>query len=386
MTKLSIAFALCAGLAAAVGVAEARRAPIEYAANRPSAAPSASASNNDLAGGDAGSYGYGGVNSSQGDGVVIDLRRDGSSPIQPPAELQPAAAPSSPPPAQAPAVGQGRPGWLENERVGPPYQANGRWYVPAAEPGYEATGTASWYGPTFHGGRTASGEIYDQEAITAAHPTLPIPSLVQVTNLENGREVIVRVNDRGPFVGDRILDLSHGAAQVLGVERNGTARVHIRYLGPAPRHYGDPAAPAAVISASASAPSSASRVQTAEAEEEGPASLLPPHAQAASMTPATPAPVSVQSVGYQPPAPTPVASASGAYFVQVGAFSDVENAHRAQAAVSRAGQASVDVRRTSTGTELFRVRVGPFASRELADAARRDVVALGYAESVVATP
>jgi rare lipoprotein A len=274
-------------------------------------------------------------------------------------------------------MGQGRPAWLENERVGPPYQANGRWYVPAAEPGYEATGTASWYGPTFHGGRTASGEIYDQEAITAAHPTLPIPSLVQVTNLENGREVIVRVNDRGPFVADRVLDLSHGAAQVLGVERNGTARVHIRYLGPAPRHFGDPAAPLQT-----SAPSLAPLVQNVSTEE-GPASLLPPRVQADA--PAPPAAATVQSVAYQPPAPMPVA-ANGSYFVQVGAFSDVDNAHRVQTAVSSAGQTAVDVRRTGSGAELFRVRIGPFASRGEAEAARRSAVALGYAESVVAAP
>jgi len=248
--------------------------------------------------------------------------------------------------------------------------------VPAAEPGYEATGMASWYGPTFHGGRTASGEIYDQEAITAAHPTLPIPSLVQVTNLENGREVIVRVNDRGPFVADRVLDLSHGAAQVLGVERNGTARVHIRYLGPAPRHYGDAAAPPL-----SSTPSSAPPLQSTNAEE-GPASLLPPpRTQLESPAPATAS--AVQSVAYQAPAPTPVA---GSYFVQVGAFSDVDNAHRAQTAVSSAGQASIDVRRTSTGTELFRVRVGPFAGRDEAEAARRSVAALGYSESVVVAP
>jgi rare lipoprotein A len=272
--------------------------------------------------------------------------------------------------------GQGRPAWLENERVGPPYQANGRWYVPAAEPGYEATGLASWYGPTFHGGRTASGEVYDQEAITAAHPTLPLPSLVQVTNLENGREVIVRVNDRGPFVGDRILDLSHGAAQVLGVERTGTARVHIRYLGPAPRRFSDPAAPLQTP-----APSSSPPLQSVSAEEGGPASLLPPASQVQS-----PAPASVQQVTFAPPAPMPVAAPSGGYFVQVGAFSDVDNAHRVQANVASAGQVAVDVRRNGVGAELFRVRIGPFVSRDEAEAARASVAARGYPESVVVAP
>ncbi|MBI3440072.1 MAG: septal ring lytic transglycosylase RlpA family protein [Proteobacteria bacterium] len=372
MNRVSFAVALCVGVTTLTGVADARHAPIEYAADRSSVTPASSG--NDLAGGDARSYGYG-VSSAQGDGVVVDLR-----PGAPPQTGQPnSASPASPPsPTQVSATGQSRPAWLENERVGPPYQANGRWYVPAAEPGYEATGTASWYGPTFHGGRTASGEIYDQEAITAAHPTLPIPSLVQVTNLENGREVIVRVNDRGPFVGDRILDLSHGAAQVLGVERNGTARVHIRYLGPAPRHYGDAAAP---IQASAPPPPPPAQ---APIGEQDPTSLLPPRAQVVATAPATAE--DVQPVTFQPTTPTPLATSSGSYFVQVGAFSDVDNAHRAQAAVSGAGQASVDVRRTRAGTELFRVRVGPYASREAADAARRTVIAQGYAESVVVAP
>lgn len=358
LNKLSFAVAACASLMAMSGAAEARRAPIEYAGDSPSA------SSNDLAGGDARSYGYG-ASSSQG--ALLDLRRPGDA----------TSAPAPQP--QASTQGQGRPAWLENERVGPPYQANGRWYVPAAEPGYEATGTASWYGPTFHGGRTASGEIYDQEAITAAHPTLPLPSLVQVTNLENGREVIVRVNDRGPFVGDRILDLSHGAAQVLGVERTGTARVHIRYLGPAPRHYGDPASPTPAL---APPPSS---IQPVRSAEEGPTSLLPPRASDESPAPAPVAP-GVQQVTYAPPAPMPVGSSAGSYFVQVGAFSDVDNAHRVQAAVSSAGQVGVDVRRNGAGAELFRVRVGPFASRDEADTARRNVVGLGYSESVVVAP
>jgi rare lipoprotein A len=368
LNKLSFALALCAVFVVSAGAAEARNAPIEYASDHP---PAASSASNDLAGGDARSYGYGGVTSPQGDGVVIDLRRNAGP------QAQPVAAPSSSPAAQTPVAGQGRPAWLENERVGPPYQANGRWYVPAAEPGYEATGTASWYGPTFHGGRTASGEVYDQEAITAAHPTLPIPSLVQVTNLENGREVIVRVNDRGPFVADRVLDLSHGAAQVLGVERNGTARVHIRYLGPAPRHFGDPAAPL-----QASTPTLASPIQSAGAEE-GPASLLPPPPHVGDPAPA--AATAMQAVTYQPPAPTPVA-ANGSYFVQVGAFLDVDNAHRVQTAVSGVGQASIDVRRMRSGAELFRVRIGPYAGREEAERARRSAIALGYAESVVSAP
>jgi rare lipoprotein A len=258
------------------------------------------------------------------------------------------------------------PAWLEEERVGPPYQAGGRWYVPTPEPGYEQTGTASWYGNEFHGQRTASGEEFDQHALSAAHPTLPMPSLVQVTNLENGREIIVRVNDRGPFVGGRVLDVSRAAAEALGFQSAGHARVHVRYLGPAPRR----------VAADGAAASSA----LAEAEqvaEEGPSSLLPPTPVS---TPAVLAGGVVEEVDYQAPVST------GRYFVQVGAYSDLGNAHRVRDAVTAAGPVVVDVRETGSGAELFRVRVGPWANREEAEAARRQLASLGYGESIVAAP
>ena len=107
-------------------------------------------------------------------------------------------------------------------------------YTPRVEPGYDRVGVASWYGKLFHGRLTANGEVYDMGALSAAHPTLPLPSYVQVTNLQNGRHIIVRVNDRGPYARGRIIDLSREAARVLGFERQGTTRVRVRYLGPAP--------------------------------------------------------------------------------------------------------------------------------------------------------
>lgn len=117
-------------------------------------------------------------------------------------------------------------------RVGRPYQINGRTYVPAFDDSYDRTGVASWYGPGFHGRLTASGEVYDQNLMTAAHTTLPLPSLVEVTNLENGRSVVLRLNDRGPFADDRIIDVSRAAAQELGFIGQGLANVRVRYLGP----------------------------------------------------------------------------------------------------------------------------------------------------------
>jgi rare lipoprotein A (peptidoglycan hydrolase) len=113
-------------------------------------------------------------------------------------------------------------------KIGKPYSVAGKWYVPKKEDDYDKTGMASWYGPGFHGKMTANGEIYNQHDITAAHPTLPMPSFVRVTNLENGRQAIVRINDRGPFHSNRIIDLSKASAEKLGV--TGLARVRVQYL------------------------------------------------------------------------------------------------------------------------------------------------------------
>ena len=116
-------------------------------------------------------------------------------------------------------------------KLGQPYQIAGRWYYPDFDPGYDRVGVASWYGAPFHGRATANGEVFDRERLTAAHPTLPLPSIVRVTNLANRRQLELRVNDRGPFVGDRLIDLSQGAARALGFERQGLVRVHVTFLG-----------------------------------------------------------------------------------------------------------------------------------------------------------
>jgi rare lipoprotein A (peptidoglycan hydrolase) len=120
------------------------------------------------------------------------------------------------------------PGKLPPQKVGRPYVVNGESYYPAYEADYDKTGMASWYGPGFHGGYTASGETYDQNDLTAAHPTLPMPSLVRVTNLENGKSLIVRINDRGPFAGNRLIDLSKKSAQMLGIKS--LAEVRVQFL------------------------------------------------------------------------------------------------------------------------------------------------------------
>ncbi|NWG91034.1 MAG: septal ring lytic transglycosylase RlpA family protein [Parvularculaceae bacterium] len=116
-------------------------------------------------------------------------------------------------------------------KVGAPYVVDDRWYAPKVDEQYDEIGVASWYGDEFHGKLTANGEIFDKRRLSAAHKTLPMPTLVQVDNLENGRSILVRVNDRGPFKGDRIIDLSHAAADELGFAATGLARVRVRYVG-----------------------------------------------------------------------------------------------------------------------------------------------------------
>jgi rare lipoprotein A len=387
LSQASRALALsCASLIAFASAASAQQAPIVYAGQGGgSVSPATPTETAVLAGGGDNSYGYGSVRRER-PAAVIDLRRAGSARVTPVVFQEAAveedddAEVASPAPAPAaaeapPAAEEGAQPWLERERVGPPYQANGQWYVPTPEPGYAQTGTASWYGAQFNGQRTASGEVFDQNALTAAHPTLPIPSLVQVTNLENGREVIVRVNDRGPFVGERLIDLSRGAAQALDFEGAGHARVHVRYLGPAPRRVN-----ADGSQAPATPPSPPATVPTQADQEEGPRSLLPPPSSGVDLAGAP-----VDNVHYAAPQPTYSAPVSGGYFVQVGAFSDLSNAHRVRDTVGAAGPVVVDVRQVASGAELFRVRVGPYVSREEADAARRTLSSMGYGETIVAS-
>jgi rare lipoprotein A (peptidoglycan hydrolase) len=119
-------------------------------------------------------------------------------------------------------------------KLGEPYLAGGKWYIPVNDQSYDRVGLASWYGDFFHGRPTANGEIYDMNALSGAHPTLPLPTYVTVTNLANNRTVVVRINDRGPYHDGRIIDLSHRAAQELGFYGHGTAAVRVRYLRPAP--------------------------------------------------------------------------------------------------------------------------------------------------------
>jgi rare lipoprotein A len=131
-------------------------------------------------------------------------------------------------------IGERAPKGGGRRQTGVPYVVAGKRYEPIANPrGYSKVGVASWYGSAFHGRLTSNGEVYDVDSLSAAHPTLPIPSEVRVTNLQNGRSVVVRVNDRGPYHGGRILDASQKTAELLGFQKRGTTRVRVDYVGPA---------------------------------------------------------------------------------------------------------------------------------------------------------
>ncbi|HEX5007720.1 MAG TPA: septal ring lytic transglycosylase RlpA family protein [Hyphomonadaceae bacterium] len=259
--------------------------------------------------------------------------------------------------------------------AGPPYQVEGRWYVPTYEPNYDEIGIASWYGPTFHGKASASGETFDENAMTAAHPTLPIPSLVRVTNLENGRSVVVRLNDRGPFVDDRIIDLSRAAGKALDMHAKGTARVRVQYVGPAPaEHNAAPNQQVEVRQVAPMLPVAAIPVKFSMPVMEIASEPLP------DLVPVQPA-----AVAAAPPSVRPIVQAArlDSFFVQAGSFSELGNAHAALARVNFAGPASV-VQVDVKGATYYRVMVGPWASRGQAEQAQDRLVESGMRSFVVA--
>ncbi|HMD73947.1 MAG TPA: septal ring lytic transglycosylase RlpA family protein [Steroidobacteraceae bacterium] len=195
-----------------------------------------------------------------------------------------------------------------------------RYYVLPSSVGYVERGVASWYGPGFHEVRTSAGEAYDMYGMTAAHKTLPLPAYVRVINLQNGRSVVVRVNDRGPFVGNRIIDLSYTAAAKLDMLRGGTAIVEVRAI--------DPTAPEAAPGSSA------------------PGAAMPGSAVLAAAAP--------------PQAAAPAVNAP--LYIQAGAFADPANAERLVAKLRGGGYGSVFVRENDlAGRKMYRVRIGPIA-------------------------
>ena len=226
-------------------------------------------------------------------------------------------------------------------KVGNPYKVAGVWYYPKEEPYYDEVGHASWYGRDFHGKKTANGEIYNMNSLTAAHKTLPMPSYVKVTNLDNNRSIVLRVNDRGPFVAGRLIDVSRRAAQLLGFQKQGVTRVRIQATDENGRI--------------ARAPSSGRRV------------------------------ASNQTNTQRAPVNTPQASGSETHFVQIGSFSSQENADIQANQLRKSGHPARVQRQVQGGRIFWRVRIGPYPGRRQAQDRLDRVVADGFYDARIFT-
>jgi rare lipoprotein A len=230
-------------------------------------------------------------------------------------------------------------------KLGNPYQIQGRWYYPEYDPGYDRVGVASWYGEPFHGRQTANGEIFDRDVVTAAHPTLPLPSLVRVVNLENRRELVVRVNDRGPFVDDRLIDLSQEAARQLGFEGQGLAPVRVQF------------------------------VSLADAQG------VPPQPTVRHVRAPIPAPAAEPTMQLVARAP---AQCHGP-FIQVGAFAEPARAHRMIADLYALQSMPVSLARLAQD-QLARVRLGPLPDPTTAHVTLERLKRSGFSEAFIIKP
>jgi len=299
-------------------------------------------------------------------------------------------------------------------KVGKPYKIDGTTYTPREQFNYTETGVASWYGPGFHTKATANGERYDQSDRTAAHRTLQMPAIVRVTNLENGMSTVVRINDRGPFARNRIIDLSRTAAQEIDIVRAGTARVRVEQLqqesmavkdvalgggGPDEQNQalaalasGQRSAPAAAPAAAPPPPVAVAAVQPEPAPPPSPQQpMTPAQAGWGEAPPPRSAPVNVVAtppVATSAVAATPVvaASAPGAhasgFYIQVGAFSTPENAERQRSAVRSYGTTEV-THGAASGREVYRVRLGPYTTSDAAGIVADRLKRSGYGDARV---
>ncbi len=231
-----------------------------------------------------------------------------------------------------------------------PYTVMGRQYVPLDNArGYRERGVASWYGQKFHGRKTANGETYDMYAMSAAHKTLPLPSYVRVRNLENGRSAVVRVNDRGPFLHNRLIDLSYSAASKLGIAGTGTGLVEVEVVEPG-----------TTLAASQPAPPT-------ESEKRPQVELLP----AAVAAP-------------------PAVAGKPRLFVQAGAFSLWDNAETLRTRLERAGLRPIFIQSVQVALQpdspvqrVYRVRIGPVASVDAADRLTQSLTGHGVANATI---
>ncbi|MBL0318055.1 MAG: septal ring lytic transglycosylase RlpA family protein [Alphaproteobacteria bacterium] len=297
-------------------------------------------------------------------------------------------------------------------KVGQPYQISGKWYYPKEDFYYDQVGTASWYGPGFHGKKTANGEVYDQEGLTAAHATLPLPSVVKVTNLSNGKSAIIRVNDRGPFKDERVIDLSSGSAKVLGIKEKGTQKVRVQFLADdtyqllqklgiehpqlaalvTQGKQGFDVADARPLKAQSNEPP----VESDVLKEAEPMTVPQVSGVAEEKLPDLPNPGSESAEGKQTkvrseiqPAAFKVAEIrghpqgkAGDFYIQIGSFKDQGNAlgivkRLESVALTQMSTAEVN------GQVTHRVRIGPIDNQDLANILLKKVAQKGYKEAKI---
>jgi rare lipoprotein A len=251
--------------------------------------------------------------------------------------------------------------------VGKPYQVAGRWFTPKEQPRYDKTGLASWYGEAFHRRKTSNGEWFNMNDLTAAHATLPLPSYAKVTNLENGRSVIVRINDRGPFVDTRIIDLSKASATALGYKEQGTAQVRVQWIGVAPLNdsgqnllamnnaLGQGAAMSQLRQVASSA-STSPGLQVAALKSEKPA--IPATLATSSGAPMT-------------------SKATSAFIVQVASFTDQSNAISAKAMLDGVTDVRVAEAQTNAGY-VYRLQTRPIGNEAEAMRVLTEIQSIGF--------
>ena len=280
-------------------------------------------------------------------------------------------------------------------KIGAPYTIDGVTYTPQEEFDHVETGMASWYGPGFHGKYTANGEVYDQSEHTAAHRTLQMPSVVRVTNLDTGQSTTVRVNDRGPYARNRVLDVSRAAAEDLGLMRNGTARVRIDQL-----HMESEAVKEIALNGGGAAEQEATLAKYAAGRRGPPAvtataqATPPPEPQVQTVyasNPRSPAVRPMQASGEAGGGPTidslagssmpPMPGAAG-FYVQTGAFSTMNNAERQRDLISSYGSTEISSGSTG-GRDIYRVRLGPYTTADAAGIVADRLKRSGYGDARV---
>ena len=268
-------------------------------------------------------------------------------------------------------------------KVGRPYQIEGKWYYPAEDLSYSEIGTASWYGPNFHGKQTANGEVFDQTAMTAAHRTLPMPSVVRVTNLENDRSLVLRINDRGPFARNRIIDVSKHAAGLLDFQKKGTARVKVEIL-----HRESLKLKVAALNSKASKDQQTAviaspriPVSTKQLDDANGQNIQSPVIQvprmSATQRPRTPPPDIPTNVAVTPVSPADI-------YVQVGAFTDFRNALQMPDLVYKFGPTRIS-HHAEDGVAFYRVRLGPLRTVTVASTILDRVIKSGVLEAQLVT-